>query len=180
MAKSSEVRPIVLLGYMGSGKSTLLEPLATATSRVAIDLDTYIEQKYEMSISHIFEKYGDFHFRKIERQALQEVLNISNALIALGGGTPCFYDSMKLIRKSSFSIYLKVSTRKLIDRLGNQRNTRPLLSNLNTKEFKSFIEREVAKRSAYYEQADFILEDTSLEQAVSRITTRYKNFVELS
>ncbi len=179
MSKGSRVRPIVLIGYMGSGKSTLLKPLAEATLRIAIDLDTYIEQKYEMSISHIFAKYGDFHFRKIERHALEEVLEIDNALIALGGGTPCFYDSMKLINECSFSIYLQVSTQILGDRLSNQRQTRPLLSDLKNTEFGSFIEREVAKRSPYYEQADLILKDKAIEDAISIIKKRHKNFVKL-
>jgi shikimate kinase len=180
MSKGSKVRPIVLIGYMGSGKSTLLKPLAEATLRIAIDLDTYIEQKYEMSISHIFAKYGDFHFRKIERHALEEALSIDNALIALGGGTPCFYDSMKLISKSSFSVYLKVSTRKLIDRLSSRRSERPLITDLENAEFSSFVEREVAKRGLYYEQADLILKDTVIEEAISVITKRYKDFDQVS
>ena len=45
---------VVLLGYMGCGKSTVGQILAENLGFNFIDLDDYIEQKQQASISEIF------------------------------------------------------------------------------------------------------------------------------
>lgn len=175
MINSREVRPIVLLGYMGSGKSTILPLLAKATSRKAIDLDAYIEEKFSISISQIFERYGDYFFRKIERESLQEVLELEDVIIALGGGAPCFYDSMKLINQKAFTVYLHVSEDVLIERLWNQREHRPLLASLNERQFGEFISKQMRERSIYYDKAELVIRNLGLEAAVSSILNAFKS-----
>ena len=50
---------IVLCGFMGCGKSTIGKIIAKKTGKKFIDMDSYIEEKAEMKISEIFEKYGE-------------------------------------------------------------------------------------------------------------------------
>jgi shikimate kinase len=50
---------IVLLGYMASGKSTIGVILGKKLNIQFIDLDTFIEEKEQLSISEIFKQKGE-------------------------------------------------------------------------------------------------------------------------
>ncbi len=85
------MRKIVLLGYMGCGKSTIANILSKTTNIPFVDLDKIIEEKTNLSINQVFEKYGEIYFRKLEHDVFVELLNSpDNAIIGLGGGTPCY------------------------------------------------------------------------------------------
>ncbi len=64
---------IILIGMMGSGKSTLSHQLYKKTGSHIIDTDDIIEKDSGMSISDIFEMYGEQHFRGLERSLLQNL-----------------------------------------------------------------------------------------------------------
>ncbi len=72
---------IAIIGFMSSGKSTLGRLLAKAWDRSFIDLDHYIEEKYNLTIPQIFKKYGENGFRKVESETLQEVLSFDHEQI---------------------------------------------------------------------------------------------------
>ena len=63
------MRPVFLIGYMGCGKSTLGKALASWLGIQFLDLDDYIEEKYETTINEIFAKAGARKFRESEQQA---------------------------------------------------------------------------------------------------------------
>ncbi len=144
---------IYLLGYMGSGKSTIGKKLARKLNLAFIDLDKYIEAKQSASISELFEQKGELDFRNIERQSLIEVSKLENKVISLGGGTPCFFDNMKIINNASLSIYLKMSTGMLVSRLINAKIQRPLIRNKNREDLYHFIENQLEYREPFYSQA---------------------------
>ena len=88
------------MGFMGSGKSLLGRSLAKLLKRPFIDLDQYIEEQEMLSIGEIFETQGEKHFRELEEKYLKKVLESdSEAVIALGGGTPFHPSSFDLIKK---------------------------------------------------------------------------------
>src|SRR5690606_7293016 len=123
---------ITLLGYMGSGKSTMGNQLATDLGFDFIDLDQYIESKENTNISGLFKNLGEIKFRKIEHERLKEVLNLpKNTVIALGGGTPVYYNNMDLINEHSHSVYLRLSPVQLFERLKNDKANRPLIHRIN-------------------------------------------------
>lgn len=55
---------ISLIGYMGSGKTTTGKDLAKAIGYEFVDLDEFIEQKYQTKIPEIFAAEGELGFRK--------------------------------------------------------------------------------------------------------------------
>ena len=65
-----------------------------------IDLDHYIEQIENRTISDIFIKEGEDHFRKLELKYFKSILKEENTIISLGGGTPIHNKIMKLITES--------------------------------------------------------------------------------
>ena len=55
-------RPIVLVGLMGVGKSTVGRRLAARLNKSFVDADAEIEQAAGMTISEMFDRYGEEHF----------------------------------------------------------------------------------------------------------------------
>ena len=118
---------IVLIGFMGCGKTTVGTVLAEKLSYRFLDTDQYIEEKEQMTISEIFEKEGEAHFREIETERLQELLDMQEgAVISSGGGLPLRKVNADLLKKLGFVIYLKVQKETVLERLAGD-TTRPLL-----------------------------------------------------
>jgi len=155
---------IFLLGFMGSGKSTLGKKLAKQLSLPFYDLDDEIEAQEKKTIAQIFEEKGEDRFRKIETQLLKKLTQQSTSFVlALGGGTPCFYDNMKIINQSGTSIYIKYNAGILCSRLINAKAQRPLIAGKTKEELLSFIEETLIVREEYYNQSQFIVEGNNIK-----------------
>jgi shikimate kinase len=149
---------IVLLGYMASGKSTIGKVLSKNLEVPFIDLDDYIENKFEKSITNIFKEEGEIFFRLQEHEAIKEILeNEDRFVLSLGGGTPCYANNMNLINdyKDTISIYIKVSIETIYKRLLAEKEHRPLVATIPEEELEEFIAKHLFERSFFYEQAKF-------------------------
>ena len=159
---------IVLIGYMGSGKSTIGRVLAKSINYNFLDLDSFIEEKEEMSISNIFKSNGEIYFRKKEAYYLSTLLETNNkTVIALGGGTPCFGNNMNTIltSKNSESIYLKAKIPTLVKRLFTHKASRPLITHVNSiPELNEFIGKHLFEREPYYRKAEHIINTDNKEE----------------
>ena len=114
---------VVLLGYMGSGKSTIGRLLAAKLNSKFQDLDDYIEDFQKCSVSTIFKTKGEIYFRKIEAAAVKELCsNQTDLVLALGGGTPCYSDTMPFLvsQPKLVTVMLKTSIANLTKRLVNE------------------------------------------------------------
>ncbi len=161
---------IFLLGYMGSGKTTIGKKLANDLQMDFVDLDDFIESNEDMSIADIFSSVGENEFRNIESKYLKQLLQEkTNTLFALGGGTPCFLDNMKLIKDNGLSIYLKVSATELQQRLQNDIKKRPLIQDLEDEEYMEFIQQQMGQRENFYLQADIISVDGDIDKIKASI-----------
>lgn len=150
---------ISLMGYMGSGKSAVASRLAQDLGIRVIDLDIAIEENQKKSISELFSDSGPIRFRKIEKEVLTQTLNSDiDFVLALGGGTPAYYDNLELIKKQSQTIYLRTKISTLIKRLESQIESRPLLFHLNSDEIPEFIAKHLFERRNVYEAADFTVD----------------------
>lgn len=168
---------VSLIGYMGSGKSTTGKDLAKTLGFEFIDLDQYIENKHQKSVSEIFKQYGELGFRKREREALHEILSQTNVVLSLGGGTPVYYDNMDVINKNSISFYLRLPVYFLAKRLENKKEKRPLIAHLNNEDLTEFIAKHLFERNPYYNQAKHIISITtqSPSEVLNEIMKKIKN-----
>ena len=165
---------------MTSGKSSLGKQLAKHLQFQFVDLDAYIETKFQMNISEIFQQKGEIFFRKVENECLREILDTwpkDDVVLALGGGTPCYYNNMELINqhKDTVSFYLKLDIETLVNRLWNEKNNRPLIAHYQDQVgLEEFIRKHLFERQFYYLQANHTLavSKLTLDETVEAILTK--------
>ncbi len=145
-----------MIGYMGSGKTTAGKKLAKKMGYKFADLDIMIENKYRITIQNLFDKYDESTFRLLEKKALSETFNTDNIVISTGGGTPCFYNNMELINANGISIYLKMDSKSILDRLLSAKRKRPLIAGKSPDELFSFIKTQLEWREPFYLKAGII------------------------
>jgi shikimate kinase len=149
------MKNIYLLGFMGSGKSFFGKNLSKKFNLNYLDLDEFIETTLNLSIPKIFNSIGEKGFRENEANLLRKTIDFNQNIISCGGGTPCFHDNMKWIKKHGISIYLKTSEELLFKRLNFQKERRPLISSMSDDDLKHFISMKITEREKFYEQADY-------------------------
>lgn len=152
---------LFLIGYMGSGKSVVGKTLAEILNFQFVDLDSFIEANENATINSIFENSGEVYFRKAEHKYLNEIIQLEDTVISLGGGTPCYGNNMQNLieAENTACIYLKTSIPVLVDRLFEERHKRPLIFHIESKEALSeFIGKHLFERASFYEQSKVIVQ----------------------
>ena len=155
---------IVLLGYMGSGKTTIGKQLAKKIYHKFSDLDTYIEQQENNSISEIFKQKGEIYFRKIEHIYLKQFLKDNDSyVLSLGGGTPCYAGNMDILINENdlVTFYLQTSIPILKERLSRNSAKRPLISSLTEEKLTEYIAKHLFERREFYDKATYRISTNS-------------------
>lgn len=154
---------IFLIGFMGSGKTHWGKLLAERLQLPFHDLDALIVETEGSSISDIFQEKGEEYFRSLERDLLRDVIETHPALVlSCGGGTPCFYKNIDLMKKAGTVVWLNSSIEDLEERLKKEKATRPLIREISDEKLRSYILKKMNDRRLYYEQADVHVEEASV------------------
>ncbi len=152
------LKKIILIGYMASGKSAVGRKLHEQLNYDYYDLDNYIEINYETSVENIFKTKGELYFRQIERKSLENIVTIKrNLIISLGGGTPCYFDTIDFLNsiKETKTFFLKTSVKTICERLKKSKIKRPLISHLiEETEIKEFVGKHLLERNFFYEKSE--------------------------
>ena len=164
-------KKIFLIGFMGCGKSKLGKALANKLEVPFLDLDTLVETINQQSIPQLFENLGEEGFRLKEKEALQQSAMDNNAIVATGGGAPCYFDNMNWMNKNGITVFIDTPVKVLADRLINARVERPLVKGKSIPELIEFIEAKLIERRPFYEQAQVIIKgvDLNAEQLIDAI-----------
>lgn len=143
---------VALVGYMSSGKSVLGKALSEHLGVPFVDLDRSVEMELEMPISRVMEEKGELYFRKKEHEVLLKMLDEApeSMVLALGGGTPVFYDHMSLLNEWGETVFLDVSAGALAARLEGD-TTRPLIKNQD--DVAEFVAKHMFERRPFYSLA---------------------------
>ena len=140
---------------MGSGKSYWAQRLSEKMNMDWMDLDQQIEKDTSLSIKEIFAGYGEKFFREKERDALHELSTHHNLIIAVGGGTPCFYNNMQWMNEHGITIWIDESVDVLTERLKKEKAHRPLIKDLSDEELHIFLSNKLLERLPFYSQAEY-------------------------
>ncbi len=145
---------IFLIGFMGAGKTTIGRRLANRLGYEFYDTDLFFEEKYHFTIQRFFEQFGEDKFRELEKDVLHELLQLADkAVISTGGGTPCFFDNMEVMKRNGLTVYITMKYGALKNRLLHSKKRRPGVQQLNETELMKFIEELMKFREEYYKKA---------------------------
>ena len=153
---------IFLIGFMGCGKTTTGKKLAAKLGYPFFDLDHQIEAELGKTIAAYFNEYGEAAFRQLENTKIKTFDYPGNAVIATGGGTPCYFDNMDWMNANGLTVYINMNAQALAKRLEKGKAKRPLLSGLDSPGLISFIEQKLEDRNPFYTQAKLIVPGISL------------------
>lgn len=116
----------MLVGLMGAGKSTVGRRLAQKMRLPFVDADHEIEVAADMTVTEIFDKFGEPYFRDGERRVIARLIDGAPKVVATGGGAFMNDDTRALILAQSIAIWLDAEPHVLAERV-QRRDTRPLL-----------------------------------------------------
>ncbi len=159
---------IFIIGFMGSGKTFWGTRIAEALQIPFYDLDAVIVNEEGMSVSEIFDIKGEEYFRYKEKQMLEDlVASNEHFVLSAGGGTPCFFNNIKFMKRQGKVIWLNTSTSILKQRLMKEKQLRPLLWGISEASLHNYIVRKLGERKMYYEQANLtVFEDDMVLESV--------------
>jgi len=153
---------------MGAGKSAIGRLLAVKTDRTCMDSDSEIVRSTGADIDLIFEKEGEESFRKRESWMIEKLSALDDIVLATGGGAVLNKDNRDFLAKRGKIVYLKASSRQLLERTSKDRK-RPFLQ---TNDRLATLEELLRIREPLYmELADIIIktDDRSIKQVVDCI-----------
>ena len=143
---------------MGSGKSSLGQRLASELGWDFVDMDCLVEQRCGMAVAEIFATRGEEYFRAMEREVLGELTRRSDTVVATGGGVPTRSDNMEVMNSAGLTVYLRLSPGRLVRRLENGRDKRPLIQGMDDARLLEYIERTLPGREPFYRMAKLTID----------------------
>lgn len=145
---------LVLIGFMGAGKTTISNTLKHIFAMDVIEMDQIIAEREGMSISEIFETYGEQYFRDAETNLLIELQNRKNVVISCGGGTPLREANVAEMKKNGKVILLTADPETILERVKDSHD-RPVIE--NNKNIPFITELMEQRRPKYEAAADIII-----------------------
>ncbi|MFO1325883.1 MAG: helix-turn-helix transcriptional regulator [Rubrivivax sp.] len=151
---------VALVGLRGAGKSTLGQMLADDLGYPFVELSREIEKFAGCSISEIQALYGMNAYRRYERRALEEAIQIyPEAVIATPGGLVSDAATFNLLLAHCTTVWLQADAEDHMRRVQAQGDLRPMAA---SKEAMDDLRRILSGRAAFYSKAEFRL-DTSAQ-----------------
>jgi XRE family transcriptional regulator, aerobic/anaerobic benzoate catabolism transcriptional regulator len=153
---------IALVGLRGAGKSTLGRMLGEELGWPFIELSREIEKFAGCSVSEIQALYGQNAYRRYERRALEEAIQIyPEVIIATPGGIVSDPATFNILLGHCTTIWLEATPEDHMSRVIDQGDTRPMgAANKATgkqamSEAMDDLRSILAGRRAFYSKADF-------------------------
>jgi XRE family transcriptional regulator, aerobic/anaerobic benzoate catabolism transcriptional regulator len=151
-SKNDRRQRIALVGLRGAGKSTIGKLLSKKLGFPFLELDGLIEQTSGISLSMIFDLYGQGGFRRFERRCLDDLLSTHKGFVVATGGSlvsePSTYERLL---ENCYTIWLGAEPQEHMSRVIAQGDMRPMAQN---PEAMSDLERILKEREALYRRAD--------------------------
>jgi len=156
---------IALVGLRGAGKSTLGRMLADDLGFPFIELSQEIEKFAGCSVAEIQALYGQAAYRRYERRALEEAIQIhGEAVLAIPGGLVSDAATFNLLLAHCTTIWLQAAPEDHMQRVAAQGDMRPMAASAEAMED---LKRILAGRAAFYSKAEFTVNTSAQPLAES-------------
>jgi XRE family aerobic/anaerobic benzoate catabolism transcriptional regulator len=158
----AEARPqaIALLGLRGAGKTTIGRRLARRLRMPFVELDQRIAERAGLALGDVFSLHGEEYYRRLEREALSEVLSADEpAVIAAGGGLVTSPETYTLLRRQARTVWLKARPVDYWNRVLRQGDRRPMDEHPHAREA---LRDLVTRRQPLYARAEITVDTAGL------------------
>jgi len=156
---------VALVGLRGAGKSTLGAMLAEDLGYAFVELSREIEKFAGCSVSEIQGLYGQNAYRRYERRALEEAIQIyPEAVIATPGGIVSDPATFNLLLAHCTTVWLKASPEDHMKRVVAQGDLRPMAA---SREAMEDLKGILAGRAAFYSKAELQLDTSAQDLSAS-------------
>ncbi|MCB2042460.1 MAG: helix-turn-helix transcriptional regulator, partial [Rhodoferax sp.] len=151
---------VALVGLRGAGKSTLGQMLAGDLGYPFVELSREIEKFAGCSVAEIQALYGVNAYRRYERRALEEAIQIyPEAVIATPGGLVSDPATFNQLLAHCTTVWLQASAQDHMQRVVAQGDMRPMAG---SREAMDDLKGILAGRAAFYSKAQLRI-DTSAQ-----------------
>ncbi|MGY4829010.1 helix-turn-helix transcriptional regulator [Sphaerotilaceae bacterium SBD11-9] len=156
---------LALIGLRGAGKSTLGRMLAEDLDMPFIELSREIERVAGCSIREIHDLYGTNAYRRYERRALEEVIQIyPEMVLATPGGLVSDPATFNVLLTHCTTVWLQADPEEHMARVAAQGDLRPMAASPEAMED---LKRILAGRTAFYSKADLSVDTSGRDLAQS-------------
>jgi XRE family transcriptional regulator, aerobic/anaerobic benzoate catabolism transcriptional regulator len=169
---------IALIGLRGAGKTALGQRLADDMGFPFIELSRDIEQFAGCQISEIHNLYGANAYRRYERRALEEAIQIyPEVVIATPGGLVSDSANFNLLLSHCTTVWLQADAADHMGRVAAQGDMRPMAA---SREAMEDLKRILEGRSAFYSKADLMINTSgrSEDQAFAALCTSVRQHLQ--
>ena len=176
-AKARRTR-IALIGLRGAGKTTLGQRLANDLGFTFIELSREIEKFAGCQISEIHNLYGANAYRRYERRALEEAIQIyPEVVIATPGGLVSDSANFNLLLTHCTTVWLQANPNDHMSRVAAQGDLRPMAASPEAMED---LKRILEGRSAFYSKADLSIDTSAqdVEESHKRLKTEVRKLIQ--
>ena len=172
-----------MTGFSGSGKTTVGRIAARLLGWAFVDLDDEIEQTAGLAIEEIFARYGEAHFRRLERERLAVACERDMQVVSTGGGIVVDWRNRRAMERAGAVVCLEARPETLFARVERQAredaeaSARPMLFAADAL---ARIRSLKARRQFAYTHARLIVhtDDLSPEQAAMEVVRGWKDISE--
>ena len=176
-------RNIFITGFSGSGKTTVGRIAARLLGWAFVDLDDEIEQTAGLAIEEIFARYGEAHFRRLERERLAAACERDMQVVSTGGGIVVDWRNRRAMERAGAVVCLEARPETLFARVERQAredaeaSARPMLFAADAL---ARIRSLKARRQFAYTHARLIVhtDDLSPEQEAMEVVRGWKDISE--
>jgi len=164
-ADPARSRRIALVGLRGAGKSTLGQMLADDLEVPFVELSREIEKLAGCSVREIHDLYGTNAYRRYERRALEEAVQIyAEVVIATPGGIVSDPATFNQLLAHCTTVWLQAAPEEHMGRVAAQGDTRPMAA---SREAMDDLRRILSGRAAFYSKADLSVNTSGQDLAQS-------------
>jgi len=166
------MKNIILVGLKGTNKSEIGEELACRLKMKFIDTDDIMKRESGLDLPELLKKIGEKQFRSLENNIIKKILNVSNTVIVVGGGSILNGKNIKALKQNGLLVSLitgKINFKK--NKFEDEKSQ--LLSQWNQvfQSAKSILNLKTPSFPA----ADYIIDvtDLSIEETSQKIIEKY-------